>query len=91
MAKSILVMNSGSSALKYELHAISPTGLSVVFKGLVECIGEPTSSVQNHRDAIGQVVHALEASGHLETSPLLAIGHRVVHGGERFCRAVVID
>jgi len=91
LAKSILVMNSGSSSLKYELHAISPTGLSVVFKGLVERIGEPTSSVQNHRDAIGQVVHALEASGHLETSPLLAIGHRVVHGGERFCRAVVID
>jgi len=91
LAKSILVMNSGSSSLKYELYELSDTGLSVVSRGLVERIGEPESSVKNHRDAIGQVVQALEASGHLETSPLFAIGHRVVHGGERFRQAVVID
>lgn len=91
MAKSILVMNSGSSSLKYELYELSQAGLSVLTKGLVERIGEPESSVKNHRDAIAQVVEALEASGHLVVSPLFAIGHRVVHGGERFRQAVVID
>ena len=91
LAKSILVMNSGSSSLKYELFELSEAGLSVVSKGLVERIGEAESSVKNHRDAIGQVVHALEASEHLERAPLFAIGHRVVHGGERFRQAVIID
>ncbi len=91
LARSILVMNSGSSSLKYELYVFANDGLSVVTKGLVERIGEGNSPVKDHGDAIAQVVHALEASGHLETSPLFAIGHRVVHGGERFRHAVVIE
>jgi len=91
LAKSILVMNSGSSSLKYELFELSGAELSVVAKGLVERIGEPESVVQNHKDAIAQVVHALEASENLERSPLFVIGHRVVHGGERFRQAAVID
>lgn len=91
MAKSILVMNSGSSSLKYELYILSSEGLSAVSKGLVERIGESESAVKNHGDAIDQVVHALESSGHLERAPLFVIGHRVVHGGERFRQATVID
>lgn len=91
MAKSILIMNSGSSSLKFELYAFSAEGLAVLTKGLVERIGESGSPVQNHADAIGQVVLALEASGHLERNVLSAIGHRVVHGGERFRRATRID
>ena len=91
MSKSILVMNSGSSSLKYELYVLSEAGLAGVFKGLVERIGEPGSLVKNHGDATAQVVKALEASGHLESAPLWLIGHRVVHGGERFRQAVLID
>lgn len=91
MAKSILVMNSGSSSLKYELFVLTKAGLSGVSKGLVEQIGETGSDVANHGDAIAQVVHALEISGHLDSAPLGVIGHRVVHGGERFRQAVVID
>lgn len=91
MARSILVMNSGSSSLKYELYMLSSEGLSAVSGGLVERIGEPDSTVKDHGDAIGRVVHMLEASGYLKTAPLFAIGHRVVHGGERFRQAEVID
>ncbi|MEY2696048.1 MAG: hypothetical protein RL333_186 [Pseudomonadota bacterium] len=91
MSKSILVMNSGSSSLKYQLYVLSEAGLAGVFKGLVERIGEPGSPVKNHGDATAQVVKALEASGHLESAPLWLIGHRVVHGGERFREAVLID
>ena len=91
MAKSILVMNSGSSSLKYELYVLSKESLSGVSKGLVERIGESGSLVKNHGDAIAQVVRMLEESGHFESAPLGVIGHRVVHGGERFRQAVVID
>lgn len=69
MAKSILVMNSGSSSLKYELYVLSKDSLSGVTKGLVERIGESGSLVKNHGDAIAQVVRTLEESGHFESAP----------------------
>jgi acetate kinase len=91
LAKSILIMNSGSSSLKFELYAYAETGFSVLTKGLVERIGESGSRVKNHSDAIEQVVLTLESSGHLGSHSLAAIGHRVVHGGEHFRSASRIN
>lgn len=85
-------MNSGSSSLKYQLYVRDAEGvLSSVFKGLIERIGEVESDIRDHRDAIRRLVSALNESGRLETSPLAAIGHRVVHGGECFWQAICID
>ena len=92
MGQSILVMNSGSSSLKYQLFILGSDGIHAdPFKGLVERIGEPGSTIRNHSDAIAEVVSILDASGHLKTAPLSVVGHRVVHGGERFSEAVIID
>lgn len=49
-------------------------------------------AIPNHRDGIKRIVAGLQASGVLaDLSELAAIGHRVVHGGERFHRPTVVD
>jgi acetate kinase len=49
-------------------------------------------AISNHRDGIERIVAGLQASGVLaDLSELAAIGHRVVHGGERFHRPTVVD
>jgi acetate kinase len=74
----ILVLNCGSASVKYELiegHA----GLSLR-RGIVE-------HITSYLDAVR------EAIAHLVSSPAAidAVGHRVVHGGERFSAAVLLD
>ena len=91
LTRSILVMNSGSSSLKFELFLFSNDGPVGVSSGLIERIGEAGSRIKDHRDAIDQIVQALDAADPVRNSPLLAIGHRVVHGGERFREAVLIE
>jgi len=87
LKRDVLVINSGSSSLKYQL--ISPTGGVVHARGLIERIGEPGSDVTDHAAALHL---ALEQMGDvLDPGALLAVGHRVVHGGSRFSGAVVID
>jgi acetate kinase len=96
MASKILVLNSGSSSLKYRLFDLEG-GCRVLTSGLIERIGErleeaKPSSVPDHRQAIAELVRRLEASGDLrDESELCAIGHRVVHGGETFKTAVYVD
>ena len=54
--------------------------------------GEEDMAIPNHRDGIERIVAGLRASGVLaDLSELAAIGHRVVHGGERFHRPTVVD
>lgn len=77
----ILVLNCGSSSLKYRLF----DGTETVAKGLVENIGEPGSAVPDHRAALSQVTSQLDLTG------LAAVGHRMVHGGTRFRSSVLID
>ncbi len=105
--KKVLVLNSGSSSLKYEVF-LMPDRKSLG-KGAVERIGEakgiltqssPNGSIkkeatfENHQQAmlsVGQalvdteqgILHSIEEIG--------AIGHRVVHGGERFANSVRIN
>ncbi|MEW1980383.1 acetate kinase [Citricoccus sp. NPDC079358] len=82
----ILVINSGSSSLKYQLREVAADGTEpaepVVAHGLVERIGVPGSGVDNHAEALEQIDAELEQA--LQGRTIDAAGHRVVHGGERF-------
>ena len=77
----VLVLNSGSSSLKYRLFHDAET----VAKGLVERIGEPGGAAADHRAALVQVMDTIDLQG------LTAVGHRVVHGGARFSAPALID
>ncbi|MEV6349882.1 acetate kinase [Actinoplanes sp. NPDC051851] len=76
----VLVLNSGSSSVRYRLF----DGSEVVAKGHVERIGEAGGAAADHREALQGVMDELDLTG------LAAVGHRVVHGGERFTAATVI-
>lgn len=102
----ILVLNSGSSSLKYQL--IDMENEQVLAKGNYEKIGMAGSfvthkangekykyerEVANHEEAITFVLEQFTDSGHGVISSLdeiTAVGHRVVHGGEKFNKSVVI-
>lgn len=81
----ILVLNCGSSSLKYRLFALD--GETSLCGGVVERIGEPDSPVRDHAQALDDVLdrHAADLSG------LTAVGHRVVHGAGRFTRPTLVD
>jgi len=103
----ILVLNCGSSSLKYEVFRMPER--ESLGKGLVERIGEQGSflaqsspkgtirieeTIPDHGHAMTRVAKALvdPKYGILEkVDEIEAIGHRVVHGGERFASSVVID
>jgi acetate kinase len=79
----ILVLNSGSSSVKY---AMVDPARTVIQRGEVEQIGE-SGGVGDHRAALAQVFEALGGS----TGSVRAVGHRVVHGGDRFVEPVIVD
>lgn len=105
MSRTVLVLNSGSSSLKFQL--IDPdSGLSLA-DGIVERIGEDSSSatlvcgehevthndpIADHETALRIAYHMFdEAGAELSSVGLVAVGHRVVHGGPDFYRPTVID
>ena len=76
----VLVLNSGSSSLKYQL--IEPDSGRSLADGIVEQIGEPASPVADHAAALAVAFEKLSDDGiELTTCGLAAVGHRVVHGG----------
>lgn len=81
MSARILVINSGSSSLKYQLLDL-PAG-DIVAKGLIE-------RVSDHRDAISTMLADLGAAG-IDTASITAVGHRVVQGASLFTHSVRID
>jgi len=83
----VLVLNAGSSSLKYQV-VVPETG-EVRAKGLVERIGEPGAPA-NHTAAITIMTVALDDAG-VRVIDLRAVGHRVVHGGPDFSDPVIID
>jgi acetate kinase len=91
MSDRVLVVNSGSSSVKYQLIDVA-AGKRIV-GGVVERIGEAGSGVADHDAAVHRLVDTLRESGHDVTRPggLDAVGHRVVHGGERFVEPTVVD
>lgn len=76
----VLVLNAGSSSLKFELLDLASGDRS---GGLVERIGEP-GGVADHTEAVRRVL------ADLDTAPD-AVGHRVVHGGTRFVEPTLLD
>ncbi len=104
----ILVINCGSSSLKYQL--IDSDTEAVLAKGLCERIGIDGSvlthtpagkekvkietPMPNHTVAVKLVIDALTDANHgvvKSLDEINAVGHRVVHGGEKFASSVIID
>ncbi len=77
----ILVLNAGSSTLKYRLL----DGDTTVDGGIVERIGEPGGPLADHAAAVARVLERPRGK------PIAAVGHRVVHGGTRFQAPVLVD
>ncbi len=103
----ILVINAGSSSLKYQL--LNPDTQEVLAKGLCERIGldgkftykpagkeavkDADVSMPTHSEAIQTVLNALvdPKNGVIGSMKEIdAVGHRVVHGGEKFAQSVLI-
>ncbi len=104
----ILVINCGSSSLKYQL--INSESEEVLAKGLCERIGIDGSCITHqpkggekvkteiamptHTQAVAAVIEKLtdEKVGVVKSlAEIDAVGHRIVHGGEKFASSVVID
>jgi len=85
----VLVMNAGSSSLKYQL-VVPETG-EVEAKGVIERIGEDGSDVADQHAAVERMSRQLaEAGVELAEAGVRAVGHRVVHGGPDFSDPAVI-
>ncbi len=86
----VLVINSGSSSLKYQL--VEPDSGIERAGGGIQQIGEPSSRVADHEEAL-RLAFAQMAEGGLDLKScgLLAVGHRVVHGGRAFYRPTLLD
>jgi acetate kinase len=86
----VLVINSGSSSLKFQL--VDPDSGRTLEGGGIQQIGEPSSRVGDHEEALRLAFeHMAEAGVDLKSCGLLAVGHRVVHGGKHFYRPAVLD
>jgi acetate kinase len=86
----VLVINSGSSSLKYQLIDAG-SGVARA-TGNVERIGEEGSPVRDHDAALRQAFDALSDDGiDLGACGLAAVGHRVVHGGNTFYTPTLVD
>ena len=103
-SKLVLVLNCGSSSLKFAV--IDATSGDEKLSGLAECLhlddarikwklnGEKGSADLGtgaaHQEALDFIVHTILAKQPELAESLVAIGHRVVHGGEQFTQSVVI-
>jgi acetate kinase len=107
---SVVVVNSGSSSIKYE--AFEMDGLSPAARGLLERIGAPdsrlkhrwlnpsgrweetveTRRVADHREGFSFILEVIGRTRSGSKMPeISAVGHRVVHGGEKFSQPAVIE
>lgn len=84
----VLVINSGSSSLKYAV--VKPASGEFLADGIIEQIG--SAQVPDHDAALRAAFDELAGLGlHLDTLGLVAVGHRVVHGGKAFYCPTLID
>lgn len=100
----VLVINSGSSSLKFAV--INSKSGEAILTGLGECFGLEDSRMSwkyqgnkqevsivgeenHHQQAIGKLVDIVNEYG--LTDAVIAVGHRIVHGGEKFTKTVQID
>ncbi|MBR6689936.1 MAG: acetate kinase [Bacilli bacterium] len=105
MKEKYLVINAGSSSLKFTLYSM-PEAVEIV-NGLIEKIGEGDSSytlkfdnkkisneeeINNHTEAVKVMLRELLKNNCIESiDEIKGIGHRVLHGGELYSGSVLID
>lgn len=77
----VLVINSGSSSIKFKLFDMPEE--KVICKGMIEKIGEEGSLIPDHYTGLKMALDRMR-SVHI-------VGHRVVHGAEKFKKPVIID
>ena len=98
---SVLVINSGSSSVKFALYTYA-TAAHPALTALAERLNEPGSAIRirgelEHQQALGEhASHRSAMQAFLQLAQpwlgnLRGVGHRVVHGGERFAHSTVID
>jgi acetate kinase len=100
----VLALNAGSSSLKASVLQGEETLVSflaerlgtpdatiyVVLDGSKEILADKTDlSATSHSEALSQIIGCIEKNGMLKD--LVAVGHRVVHGGSKFMDSVVIN
>lgn len=101
----VLCVNAGSSSLKFQLYEM-PAEISII-SGYVEKIGakdsfytikhegkktETTKQIKDHVEAVKIMLEELVNYGAVkELDEIRSVGHRVVHGGEKYSKSVVID
>ena len=112
MTDVILVLNAGSSSIKFSMFAVDSRGhdLGLRYRGAIDGIGsDPRFFVADtagrrvldqpvagrhagagDHDAVLPVLHEWIA-GHTDHVRVVAVGHRVVHGGEEFAAPVLLD
>lgn len=104
--KKILVLNSGSSSLKYQLFNVNDGKYDVVAKGVADRIGIHGSFVEikfpngekrkrevalpTHNEAINEVIAELLDGALASMNEIDAVGHRVVQGGDIFKNSVLV-
>jgi acetate kinase len=105
VSRTVLVLNAGSSSLKYQL--VDPDDGTRLADGLVDRIGEDRSTIEHiagdttterhaslasHEDALTAVIDLFDEVGPpLEQAGVVAVGHRVVMGGQEFDGPVLVD
>jgi acetate kinase len=103
----ILALNTGSSSVKFQLIETGDEQMRantdrLLAKGMVDRIGEPAGVLScevqgaeavrreghftDHEEALSQVLNVLGGLDHIE-----GVGHRIVHGGDRFRESVLMD
>ncbi|MGV8965709.1 MAG: acetate/propionate family kinase [Cellulomonas sp.] len=105
MSSLVLVINSGSSSIKYQL--VDADSGDALAGGIIERIGQPMGAIKhdgldgrtkleepvaNHEAGLAKILELFATHGpQLEASKLTAIGHRVVQGGTQFTGPTLID
>lgn len=105
MQEKYLIINAGSSSLKFSLYEM-PDAREIV-NGYVEKIGsddsfytlkfngtklEKKKIIKNHKDAVDSMLHELFSNNFIsDLSEIKGVGHRVLHGGEFYSNSVIID
>lgn len=85
----VLVVNSGSSSIKYQV--IDEASGERIAQGLIERIGEAGSPVTDHTAGFAAIVESFREEGRpIDSLGIVAVGHRVVHGGSEFVRPTLI-
>jgi len=77
----ILVINSGSSSIKYKLFRMPDEKL--ISKGIIEHIGEKGSKIKDHYHGLKLILEKINS--------VSCVGHRVVHGAEEFRKPILVN